>query len=221
MSEEAVASTKLCPFRARQVARLSRIIPSQCITSGDGLGANRRVPQFSLISHSGRFRQHAGTTARCRASPRTVAGARTAIVERCQIVGSRRNVAGFVHRLAHRSEGGITACNGLEGVVAAHCEHPSVVLMDVTMPVLDGIEAARLIKASAGTRHMNILAHTAKPEFYEGPLTRFFVGVLRKPTTPEALVVAVRRFVEPPRPETEQVHARGNEGRSVDAYWSS
>ena len=42
-------------------------------------------------------------------------------------------------------------------------------LMDVTMPVLDGIEAARLIKASAGTRHMNILAHTAKPEFYEGP----------------------------------------------------
>jgi len=98
----------------------------------------------------------------------------------------------------------ITACNGLEGVVAAHCEHPSVVLMDVTMPVLDGIEAARLIKASAGTRHMNILAHTAKPEFYEGPLTRLFVGVLRKPTTPEALVVAVRRFVEPPRPETER-----------------
>jgi Response regulator containing a CheY-like receiver domain and an HD-GYP domain len=67
----------------------------------------------------------------------------------------------------------ITACNGLEGVVAARCEHPSVVLMDVTMPVLDGIEAARLIKASAGTRHMNILAHTAKPEFYEGPLTIF------------------------------------------------
>ena len=29
----------------------------------------------------------------------------------------------------------ITACNGLEGVVAAHCEQPAVVLMDVTMPV--------------------------------------------------------------------------------------
>lgn len=90
----------------------------------------------------------------------------------------------------------ITACNGLEGVVAAHCEHPSVVLMDVMMPVLDGIEAARLIKASAETRHMNILAHTAKPGFYEGPLTRLFVDVLPKPTAPEALVVAVRRFAE-------------------------
>ena len=90
----------------------------------------------------------------------------------------------------------ITACNGLEGVVAAHCEHPSVVLMDVMMPVLDGIEAARLIKASAETRHLNILAHTAKPGFYEGPLTRLFVDVLTKPTAPEALVVAVRRFAE-------------------------
>ena len=91
----------------------------------------------------------------------------------------------------------IIARNGLEGVVAAHCEHPAVVVMDVTMPVLDGIEAARLIKASAGTRHINILAHKAKPEVDPGSLPLFFVGVLRKPTTPEALVGAVRRLVEP------------------------
>ena len=32
MSEEVVASTKLCPFRARQVARLSRILRPHCIT---------------------------------------------------------------------------------------------------------------------------------------------------------------------------------------------
>jgi two-component system, cell cycle response regulator DivK len=95
----------------------------------------------------------------------------------------------------------ITARNGLEAIVAAHSEHPAIVLMDVTMPVLDGIEAARLIKESAGTRHMKILAHTANPEFYEGPLTRLFVDVLRKPSTPEGLVVAVRRLVELAPPE--------------------
>jgi hypothetical protein len=50
----------------------------------------------------------------------------------------------------------VTARNGLEAVVAAHREQPAVVLMDVTMPVLDGIEAARLIKASAETRHVKI-----------------------------------------------------------------
>jgi CheY-like chemotaxis protein len=92
----------------------------------------------------------------------------------------------------------ITARNGLEGVVAAHSEHPAVVLMDVTMPVLDGIEAARLMKASERTRHMKILAHTARPEFHSGPLTRLFVDVLPKPTTPEALVRAVRRLIDAP-----------------------
>ena len=91
----------------------------------------------------------------------------------------------------------IIARDGLEAVVAAHCEHPAVVVMDVTMPVLDGIEAARLIKASEGTRHINFLAHTATPVVFPGSLPLLFVGVLRKPTTPEALVGAVRRLVEP------------------------
>ena len=50
----------------------------------------------------------------------------------------------------------ITAANGLEGVIAAHCLRPVAILMDVTMPVLDGIEAARLLKASAVTRSLNV-----------------------------------------------------------------
>lgn len=90
----------------------------------------------------------------------------------------------------------ITARNGLEALIAAHRADPAVVLMDVTMPVLDGIEAARLLKASAATRHLKIVAYTAKPEFCEGPLARLFVDVLRKPTTPGEIAAAVRRFVE-------------------------
>jgi CheY-like chemotaxis protein len=45
-----------------------------------------------------------------------------------------------------------TTANGLEGVIAAHCLRPVAVLMDVTVPVLDGIEAAGLLKASVPTR---------------------------------------------------------------------
>jgi CheY-like chemotaxis protein len=89
----------------------------------------------------------------------------------------------------------ITAANGLEGVIAAHCLRPVAILMDVTMPVLGGIEAARLLKASAATRSLNVIAYTAKPDFYEGPITRLFVGVLPKPASPEAIVSKVLEFV--------------------------
>jgi CheY-like chemotaxis protein len=98
--------------------------------------------------------------------------------------------------LEHSGFHAVTAANGLEGVIAAHCLRPVAVLMDVTMPVLNGIEAARLLKASASTRSMPVIAYTAKPDFYEGPLTRLFVGVLGKPATPEAIVAKVRESVE-------------------------
>jgi CheY-like chemotaxis protein len=96
----------------------------------------------------------------------------------------------------------ITAANGLEGVLAAHCLRPSVVLMDVTMPVLDGIEATRLLKASAVTRSLNVIAHTAKADFHEAPFTRLFADVLPKPASPDAIVASVQRFAAMPRSST-------------------
>ena len=58
----------------------------------------------------------------------------------------------------------ITASNGLEGVIVAHYARPIVVIMDLTMPILDGIQGARLLKTSAVTRHLNVIAYTAKPD---------------------------------------------------------
>ena len=89
----------------------------------------------------------------------------------------------------------ITAANGLEGVLAAHMASPAVVLMDINMPVLDGIEAARLLKASTATRDLQLIAYTAKPDFYDAPLRRLFVDVLPKPSNPDAIVASVRRLV--------------------------
>ena len=84
--------------------------------------------------------------------------------------------------------------NGLEALMAAHYVKPTVAVMGVSMPILDGIEAARLLKASPSTRHVRVLAYTAWPSFYDGPLKSVFDGVLCKPSTSEALVAAVRRF---------------------------
>lgn len=92
----------------------------------------------------------------------------------------------------------MTATNGLEGVLVAHYARPAVVLMDVTMPVLNGLEAARLLNTSEVTRDLRVIAYTAKPDLHEGPFTRWFSDILKKPATPDAIVASVRRFVTPP-----------------------
>jgi two-component system, cell cycle response regulator DivK len=93
----------------------------------------------------------------------------------------------------------LTAANGLEALMLAHVVKPDVIVMGVSMPVLDGIETARLLKASPSTRHVRVIAYTAWPSFYDGPLKSVFDGVLPKPSTSEALLASVRRFtnVEP------------------------
>jgi two-component system, cell cycle response regulator DivK len=91
----------------------------------------------------------------------------------------------------------ITASNGLEGIIVAHYARPAVVLMDLTMPVLDGLAATRLLRASAVTRHLNVIAYTARADAYDGQLALLFTHVLSKPSTPEAMVAVVERFARP------------------------
>ena len=96
-----------------------------------------------------------------------------------------------------------TASNGLEAVIAAHCTAPSAIVMDINMPVLNGIEPARLLKASPVTRAIDVFAYTANPGFFDGPLSQLFTDVLTKPVRPDAIARMVlqavnRRTAEPP-----------------------
>lgn len=103
----------------------------------------------------------------------------------------------------------ITAANGLEALIKAHNERPTVILMDVNMPVLDGIEATRLLKAGAETRHIHVIAHTAKAEFLEGPMLRLFAHLVRKPALPNDLVASVRAFTNGRPPEGTDLSGSG------------
>ena len=91
----------------------------------------------------------------------------------------------------------ITACNGLEALLVAHYVRPAVVVMDVTMPVLDGLESARLLKASESTKHLNLIAYTGQADLFEESTMRLFADVLPKPATPAAIVESVRRCASP------------------------
>lgn len=55
----------------------------------------------------------------------------------------------------------VNAIDGQQGVDMASSERPDIILMDMSLPVIDGWEATRQIKASESTRNIPVIALTA------------------------------------------------------------
>ena len=55
----------------------------------------------------------------------------------------------------------VVAMDGVQGVAAAAAEKPDVILMDLSLPQLDGWEATRRIKAAPETKHIPVIALTS------------------------------------------------------------
>ena len=55
----------------------------------------------------------------------------------------------------------VVAMDGVQGVAAAVAEKPDLILMDLSLPQLDGWEATRRIKAAPETKHIPVIALTA------------------------------------------------------------
>ena len=64
-------------------------------------------------------------------------------------------------RLQKRGYQVVAAVDGESGVAMAETEAPALILMDVSLPGIDGWEATRRIKAAPQTRHIPIVALTA------------------------------------------------------------
>jgi CheY-like chemotaxis protein len=64
-------------------------------------------------------------------------------------------------RLARRGFEVLIAVDGQQGVEKTRAESPDLVLMDMSLPVLDGWEATRRLKSSDATKHIPIIALTA------------------------------------------------------------
>ena len=83
------------------------------------------------------------------------------------------------------------AGNGAEAVEAARRTSPDVILMDVRMPVMDGIEATRRITASSDVRAL-ILTTFDLDEYVFAALRAGASGFLLKDTLPADLLTAIR-----------------------------
>jgi CheY-like chemotaxis protein len=68
------------------------------------------------------------------------------------VVKSRLGRAGFTV---------LVAVNGAQGLAMVAAERPDLVLMDLSLPVLDGWEATRRLKADAATRDIPVIALSA------------------------------------------------------------
>jgi DNA-binding NarL/FixJ family response regulator len=84
------------------------------------------------------------------------------------------------------------ASNGLEAVDKAARSHPTVVLMDIRMPQLDGLEATRRILAADSTARILILTTFDLDEYVYEALRSGASGFVLKDDPPEQLLAAIR-----------------------------
>lgn len=91
----------------------------------------------------------------------------------------------------------IEAVNGITGVAVAAREMPDLILMDINLPDIDGLEATIRIKQRPELRHIPIVALTANA--MHGDRERFIAagcdGYLAKPVTKNELLNTVQRFL--------------------------
>lgn len=99
--------------------------------------------------------------------------------------------------LKQRGYGVAVARNGREGVERAMSDPPHLILMDLSMPVLDGFAALMLLRADASTENIPVIALTAHAlrEERERGMEFGFDGYLSKPIHPLDVIREVERFI--------------------------
>ncbi len=85
------------------------------------------------------------------------------------------------------------ACNGAEAVAQVEALHPDVVLMDLVMPEMDGIEATRQITAKQGAPRVLVLTSFAADSKVFPAIKAGALGYLLKDSGPDDLIQAIRR----------------------------
>ena len=92
----------------------------------------------------------------------------------------------------------VEAVNGAEGVAKSAAEKPDLILMDIQMPVMDGYEAARRIKADPACAGIPIIAVTSYALLGDEAKTRAAGcdGYVAKPYSPRHMLGVIRGFLD-------------------------
>ena len=77
------------------------------------------------------------------------------------IEDNEMNLDMLSRRLSKRGHTVLIATDGAQGVDMTHQHKPDLILMDMSLPVMDGWQATRIIKADSAIKHIPIIALTA------------------------------------------------------------
>jgi CheY-like chemotaxis protein len=101
----------------------------------------------------------------------------------------------------------IEAANGFEAIEQAKMNHPDVVLMDIAMPMLNGITAASMIHQLDECRDIPIIAITAFGRDYVNEASEYgFDAVIEKPVDMDELRLILESRLSPPSPHRRIEH---------------
>jgi two-component system, cell cycle response regulator DivK len=98
--------------------------------------------------------------------------------------------------LAYKGFEVLQAQNGLQAMALAESLHPDLIVLDLALPDIDGIEVTRRLKASAATSSIPIVMITANAQaaMLDEARKAGCAAVLVKPCTPEELLEVVSGF---------------------------
>jgi two-component system, cell cycle response regulator DivK len=124
--------------------------------------------------------------------PSTPSGHRLLLVE-----DNEDNRTIYSTLLRHLGYDVIEAQNGVQAIELARSERPDLVLMDISIPEMDGWEATRILRGDPVTKDIPIVALTAHAleDDRERAAEVGFSSYLAKPIEPRAVLAEVRRLI--------------------------
>lgn len=130
------------------------------------------------------------------------------------IIEDNTDVQKFIAHTLQKKYDVLKASNGKEGVAMAIAYIPDLIISDVMMPVMDGYEACRIIKANINTSHIPVVLLTAKAGM-DHKLEGLETGAddyLSKPFNAKELLVRTKNLIEVRKSLREKYAARMLEG---------
>ncbi len=107
------------------------------------------------------------------------------------------NRAMYVEYLQFQGFRVVEAVNGAEAIARTRELLPSVIVMDLSLPVMDGWEATRRVKADPKTKHIRVIALTghAEPAHAKKALDAGCDDFVAKPCLPEHLLTKIKEHL--------------------------